>query len=279
MKYLLSSLALFLFASSSQGIIIEIKDLEPVKDAVEKLDQHALVIFDMDEVALTCQDRILQLPHSRGEIRKKIAEKRGAGEVANYYSLMWTQCEVRLVDSSILPLLQTLKNREIKFLGVTASATAPLGYIEDMVAFRLAEFNKLGLNFSDSFPELNNFSFAELIDETHKPGLTDGIAFTDGVVKSLIIETILENNGFSSFFKTLVVIEDSLKNLVELEQWAQKKGMNFIGFHYTAVEDWHKEHPMDETIAEFQIQYLLEKGIWLCDEEAQKLLNSTPSAF
>jgi hypothetical protein len=270
---ILVSLALFCWATAF-GVIYEAPNLEKLEQEMGHLDSQALVLFDVDKTLIMPKDAIL-MPCNKPllmEFIQEISNTSSCAYSANYLkSRVLSQAVSTLVDPKSLSLIKTLQQKGIKTIALTAAGTGPFGTIPELMDWRIQELNHLGVNFTPAFPHHSAVLFKEFRGKHSFPGFKEGILFSSQFPKGEVLKAFL---AYINWRPTKIVfIDDKMSFIQSVEQAAQELGIEFIGFHYTAVS--HLACYTDEKLAKFQFRHLAQKGQWLSDREAKHVLTQT----
>lgn len=268
-RYLYTMIALSCI--TVQAEIVQTSNLEPIIDIIQKSDENTLVVFDVDEVLVAANDQILQLAHKKelSKIIANLSQKYPQKKIEHLTSIVFLQYQKSLVDLKIREVFNLLKNKNIKFIALTAAPTGKLGQIQSLEDWRLGDLQKFGFDFSHSFPEIQPTTFKDLPSlKNPKQFCTykDGILFTCDVPKGTVLKAFLALTNYQ--FKKIIFVDDLRHNLESVEKVCEETGVACHNFEYTAVQA--SSAPLNKKRAEAQINALLEKGEWLTDAQADK---------
>ncbi len=261
MKSIISCL---LFCSSLCALIIEAPNLTPIEQSLERVDLNTLVLFDVDQTLIKQKDRILQPCKANWDLwnvyARKTLENRDLVPEGKYpkgylRARILSQMEFIEVDPHFQDLIATLKNRKIKTVAFTRMNTGPYGPIPSMEDWRFNQLKQIGYDFTFSFPELQ------------LPMFKQGILYANKQDKGPVLLEFLDHIPKPT---KIIFIDDRLDYLQSVETSLAGTGIEFTGFHYTAVE--MSLEPADEAIVARQLYYLAKTSNWLSDEQASKQL-------
>ncbi|OJU79879.1 MAG: hypothetical protein BGO10_03230 [Chlamydia sp. 32-24] len=150
-------------------------------------------------------------------------------------------CKVKPLEESFVPVLLSLQSKKTTIMGLTHRQPS----VADSTA---RQVNSLGFDFSITAPSQDSF-----VVPAKTPTLySQGILFVGDYNKKIDI--------FAAFLsiikkspKKIVFIDDKRKNVEELESLT-KYGIEYIGIHYTAIEDSSPVYFPE--VAEFQYKFL-----------------------
>lgn len=262
-------LGLSFFMAQANGTIAQSDSLNCLEQQFSKLDARDLVVFDMDAVLIVPQDAIL---HANADEELRRLHFHYAGHLPKqdqllHGSLIWQQAKTVLVEPHTPSLIAALQKRAIKVIVLTAAPVGKCGAIEDTVAFRIAELQEKGIDLSSSFPHLDTLHFAEL----GTPTFRQGVILSHHVPKGVVLAAFLKKIDWKP--QRLIFIDDIRENHESVESELAPLGISELYcLHYTASEKHVKE--INPAVARLQIKTLVNKGIWLSDEQALAILRA-----
>lgn len=228
----------------------------------DHLSEKSLVIFDIDETLITPADVLLKPIGGTFKGWQRIQPER----FEYYLSIILANAKYELVDETIPTLLTTLHRQGISTMGLTACSTGHVGLISSMALWRSDQLRSLGIKFSSCFT--GEYIFSELVDTTSNPPLfRDGILFTGDLQhlekssKGQLLNAFLDRVTWKP--EQIIFIDDDLKHLEAVQQILCQRKIPFHGYR--------KSSPtlkLNEKIAEFQVQTLLDSENWISDNQA-----------
>lgn len=270
-------LIIYLFSllsvSAVYSKVLAVKDLCLFEKEIQSLDHDSLILFDIDYTILTPEDAALK-PCGKG-LRKKFLHNLDPQKRARLQSILGIDGKEELVDQKSPFLIQNIQARGIPVIALTALETGTYGKIINMEDWRLNRLKHFGIDFTVSFQDFNPLYLTELSPyNDHYPLFKNGVLFTNLRPKGEVLTTFLRKIDWKP--TKLLFIDDSLSQIQSVESAAEALGIEFIGFHYTATGN--ASCKLNQTLGEFQFQYLIENEKWLPDKEAIKIFkNTTPS--
>lgn len=262
------AITIILAPSILHGIIHTITSFDEVKDAVEQSDRETLWAFDLDEVCVVASDKVLQLEKYRNMIRGLIENeyKEDFGEYGGY---IFKQHRYQIVDPKVREVLQALREKQVKNIAFTSRSIAS-SYVKNLLKHWKYQLNSLQLQFY-AFPgihlPLGDVRFNDRIALFY-----DDVLYTNGLPKDIVLEVFLENFSHAFKPKKIRFIDDRLENLKEVETWCYKRNIDFIGFHFTTIQEWHKDIVISENHIKERIRYLILYKKWLSDQQASEII-------
>lgn len=263
--YLLALVFAFCFTTSFiEALIIETPNLTPLENEITHLDEETLVVFDVDFTLIVPQDMVL-----RGEDFWPLAYAKSSslpdgGE--HTYSQLLLQSKSQLIDPKVLDIIEALKNKNVKVIALTAIRTGKFGHIPSMEDWRIQHLASFGIDFGPSAPYSDEIKFTEFNWKNHHPVFKQGIIASGRYPKGEVLASFLRKINWKP--KKVIFIDDLIDFIESVETEMDKFDVEHTSYHYTAVSQLPYE--FNEEAAHFQIDYLIEHGIWLSDEEVQK---------
>jgi hypothetical protein len=272
MKRLCHHLAIIflLFCMDISAIIMETSSLEVIENAIQQLDDDALVVFDVDYTLIVPNDLILTPCGEMyfQEFVKKLRTLQAEGEMLG--SQIALQCRVSLVDEKILDLLARLKEKKIKTIALTAMLTGQYGLIPNVEKWRLKQLDSLGINFGWSFPSIDSITLHAFEGKQSSPVFKQGVLASAKYPKGQVLVEFLKQIQWRP--SKIIFVDDRMEFIESVETEVSKEEIPLISFHYLAAKNL--PCPFDQQIADFQLAHLLQNDEWLSDEEAKQLLHS-----
>ncbi len=275
-KNILILLALLLFITKISAIIVETPNLELFENALENIDQETLVLFDVDETLIVPKDLIMRSPVRDifREIAKETINNPDIVDIEKYgkdYFLgqVLSKVKYEIVDPKIVTIIEALHKRKIKTIAFTKMFIGTCGAIPAMEDWRFIQLKDLNIDFSSAFPLFQKIEI-EPLDKMIRPALfKQGILCANGQDKGPVLIGFLRNIDWVP--SKVLFIDDRLDYLLNVEESLSNIGIEFVGFHYTAVESF--PDIVDRDVARFQLMHLAKTGEWLSDREAAELIN------
>lgn len=243
-------------------------------DKLPAVDEDTLIVFDVDEVLITCLDQhdhpyaydsifypiaMTALSLARSELERRLLEERWSGALL--------QSKRVLIEDSSPILLADLQKKGCKIIALTSCETGPFGDIPRREMWRVNQLQDFGFDFSHSFPGLTRFYLNELrAEKIPSPLYQNGILFSWGFEKGDVLKTFLRRINHTP--KKVLVIDDLQKNLQSCESALKSMEIPCECVQFTGATPYFK--PLDKELIKRQLMHLLTTGIWLSDEEAAK---------
>lgn len=259
-----------LFASTQLfGVVIHAPNLDVIEKCISDLDENALVVFDVDYTLLVPMDCILAPAGEEHfqKFMKKLRDLQEEGEILG--SRISLQAQVTLVDKKILSLLKSLKQRHVKVIALTAMPTGRLGDVSNAEEWRVRQLASLGIYLDCSFPKIDSLVLEDFQGKKTQPVFKQGVLASAKYPKGQVLCAFLKKIRWKP--SKVIFVDDRMEYIDSVECELDKENINHTSFHYTAATD--KSCQLDQKLADFQFEYLLQQGIWLSDEEAANKMN------
>lgn len=253
--------------------ISTIYSIGEIKNHLE-IDQDTLVVFDIDEVLISSEDKILQEKDSK-HIPKKW-DSFSQSQKDEIVGIMFEKTEYILVDPLIPHFIDLLKKNGIKTIALTNNNSGKLGKIvsnEDRIENRLLEKN---ISFKDVFPIISKITFKDLVNMDETPPLyKNGILYVGSYKnkekggKGPLLGIFLDKIKWSP--KKVIFFDDESENLISMQKELEKRNIAYEGYHFKGAEKL--PNTFDERILALKYFYLSQKMRWLTNKEAIEILS------
>lgn len=260
--------------------IYPIDTLKPFEEAIQHVDKDSMVIFDISKVIFIKAD-----PWERGYKNERLnaktinsLHKKGSHLFTTLSrktrDLLWSirnssEHEI-LIDEKIVDIINILQEKSIKTIALTRFLVGKKDQTPALHHLRIKQLFSHGIDFSKSFSDIDRIIFNQFSYENRYPVFEKGVLFTTyATTKDKLLKAFFEEINW--YPNKVIMIDDSLKNLNQVEQELKKLNIPFTGFEYKAAENFPAF--FDKEIAEFQMRYLLEKKVWLTAKETADYLN------
>ena len=176
----------------------------------------------------------------------------------------------QLIESRILKMFNYLHMHNISTIGLTAMGTGKFGVIKKKENFRIAGLKSVGLSFGSLTPLEGQELAAQLSNTnminknrctgTGMPMLKEGIVFTAGVDKGVVLEYMFNKRKY--YPKTVIFVDDLFINIESIKKLSLKLIVNFYGFHYKAAS-FMPLPIIDPELEKLRFKILEQEGCWL----------------
>lgn len=183
-----------------------------------------------------------------------------------------------LVEEKTPSLIRKLQEKNIKVIAITGAGSDTWGCIKNVVQWRLTQLKNFGIDFKYAFPHIETTlklqckKLGPILMTSEIP--QDPAIFREGVIfsgyydKGDALEQFLTAVAWTP--KRIIFADDFNEYLEGVMTMCKKKNIDFLGIHYYGSQ---KGLPsVDETVSQFQLQYLIEREEWLSDNEAKALM-------
>ena len=243
---------------------------DEIHRATSHLSSQSLVIFDIDDVLFTATDHILKPPHRDHWLNTHFDEKFLPEVALDLLGHTWTTYDFEPTDPKVAELNNTLKERNIPSIALTAGWNGKLAHRPSHCDDRIRMLQSVHMNFTHSFPHMPETFFHGLHNCGKIPSFKSGVIFACMISKPVVLDAFLKSARFHP--KDILFVDDMHHNLVQMQEFCTKENIAYQGFHYTAVSK--RNHKiLDEALALFQIETLIRDRIWLSDENAREKMH------
>lgn len=272
----LSFLSLGVLISPLRASIVESPDLHPFEKALESANEHALILFDVDDTLISAKDSLLR-PSARGVWDRLAKSSLDNPEIPltrkydrdYYFSLVLSRLEYELVDPHVVDIIKNLQRRQIKAIAFTKMMTGSFGAIPSMEDWRLSQLLKEQIDFSKAFPD-NPLLFLKAQVGNVNSVFKNGVLCANRQNKGPVLISFLNRLEWKP--QKVVFIDNRRDYLESVEKSLEGTGIEFLGFYYTAAEK--NPRAVNEKLAKFQMMHLAKFGVWLTDAEALEVILS-----
>jgi Protein of unknown function (DUF2608) len=262
------TLGLVMSTFSAFGEIIQSTDLQKLAKILKTQDRDTLVIFDVDHVLIMpTEEYSLNRNPNRKPFWEEIKARLSKERIKFLHSLVTAHSKWQLVDNKIIDILNELKSRSLPAIALTSLGTGEHGVIPKREELRVQELKRFGIDFSKTCPFKGDELLLEFENFHGIPMLKEGIILTTEIDKAFILEQLFRKRNY--FPKTIIFVDDLLKNVESLEKLCQKLGIKFIGFHYNAVS-LMKSPEIDKDLEKVRFKILENEHKWLTYDELKK---------
>ena len=267
-----------LSAFEASAEIVQASSVNDIKTYTSQFDgKDTIVLFDLDYVLITPQDRVLRYAGEENNYRSKhfqaILKNFQGKEIA-----LVKDKEVPMAEYLISQILFTSKfelvspdmpnfinelDKKMTVVGFTANSSGKYGIVQNEAEFHLSRLNSLGYHFKDN-GDLLKGEFPECISR---------VIFANKADKGKVLLGFLKQ--LNKNYINIIFVDDRSKNLISVQNILKDYKINYLGIHYTELKD--KNEVLNQDIADKQFEVLARKHIWLSDEEVEAMLNIKPS--
>lgn len=257
------ALALLLIGVPGVGMakIVRSENIMDFQELTQEAGPHSLVIFDINETLLLAQDEIFQSLHKyqRLALLYELEETYSKEVVKQFWAYLRLKTHRDLIDPRAVGLIQNLQAKNIKVIALTTSGMGLLNESLCLEDWKLKILKGFGIDFSQAFPERSSLKFHYLLTKhpSRYPGFKNGIIFTCGLSKGLVLSLVLKKLDYKP--EAIFFVDDKLKNLLSVEEVCKKLNIPFVGCHYTAFSQKVLE-PLDKKKIYRELEAFLKQG-------------------
>jgi hypothetical protein len=246
---------------NSSGIHLKIIEAKTAKDTfalMQNIPKNATIFLDIDDTIIAPISSSFRIHHSKNFIDDMKAHEEDYENIEEILSNWRLQRRIMIIDNDWVDIVNNLKI-SYPVYGLTKMDSGSFGKISSMEKWREEELRSLGLVFTD-----NELAQDLKIDAGYdtNPIFYGGILFVGKASKGEAIRLFDEVLSV----KFVVLVDDRLDHLQNVEGFCKKKGIGFLGIHFTGAQFLPGTY--DSKLSAFQKQYLIEHGKWLEDAEA-----------
>lgn len=250
--------------------IYEINSIDEMNPHLQSIGLNHLVIFDVDDVLIHPKDQLLRScnkAHLNNLI--KDSETKYSRDVSeSIWSIMWNSHEVQFVEPSVAEIIHDLQAAGVTTIGLTKANTGKYGIIESIEKHRVKQLQELGIKFKALIEDKNYLSL-QCKHCLGTPSHYQGIFFTCGLQKQLVLELALQDIGYIP--ERIIFVDDHIENLENISEYCKLNNIEFVGLHYVMVARAPIKQ-IDLEVVTQQINLLHTDKKWLPDSHFYQIL-------
>jgi hypothetical protein len=248
-------------------IVLKTDCILKIKDIFKNTEAGTLVLLDVDDTLITPKANIFSYKNNshRTLIDDIIANKHRISNFTRILSNWRLQRKIVLVSCEWPSIIESMKQNRVSVFALTQIDTGQFGCIRNLERWRYRELKRNGIVFSRFIQ-----GKSRLVLKKDKNGYA---VFYNGVIMTGPFEKVEIFNELLRYVsaKKIIFVDDREENILSLYRFVKNTDILFTGIIFRGVEKCHSI-PSDE-ISNLQKKYLLEKAIWLEDDEAKLLLS------
>lgn len=244
--------------------LIQTSDVHVIIEESKALTKKSLLIFDIGNVLLNPRDAALHRSHKPW--MKEWIKTHAPHEVWDELEpLIYRDAKQHIVDPALIGLIEDRKNTTnvlaLSLYWVGPSLLPNCTHEEQW----LNHLKEAGIEFGEPFPNAAGWARSDL-----KATYANGLIATDidSELKGPVFEAFLEQMPFKP--DRIVFVDDRLDQCTSMLEAARKNGIPALVIHYTKGNECAPQ--IDEQIAEVQFGMLVNKKVWLSDEQAKDVV-------
>lgn len=236
------------FLLSPVSNVQESSDIEAVLPLVEEYQgkgKEVLVVFDLDNTLIKGGSRINSLEFFKARIMHLIKEGYSADDAwhtaCNESTYIMHYQPMVLVDQASLAVLKTLKERSIKWIGLTAKPT--------FISMRtFDQLHVLGITWN--FSPLQKQTFLYLKNSEDPAMYQDGIVFCGRYnTKQEVLRAFFKVSGYKP--DVVIFVDDEPRYMDGMQKGMKKARIDFEGIRYSACDAAAKVFDYEKAMQEF----------------------------
>ena len=253
--------------------IISADNISVIEDQMKNTDENSLVIFDCDNVLTTVKVGTFEA-QNKGFLKNYLHEKSvSKDEFYDKIRLVLVNENTYIVNQRMVDLVEDLLKRNIKHIVATSYSVRPLKDISDPMQWRIDNLHEMGYFFEKSWSDQKDDVVLNDFGTDHNPIFRKGILFCDIFSKSECIRSFFEYIGWIP--KKIIFIDDVLKNLSDVGEFCDENKIEYTGIEYLESQYINSHIPFSDDLGAIQMDHLMDKSMWLKDEEAHKILSDS----
>ncbi|MDC9721558.1 MAG: DUF2608 domain-containing protein [Urechidicola sp.] len=247
----------FAFINSNNGEVkvVTTTNFQKVDSLVNELlnqknSSNILVVLDIDNTILTSSTDLggdIWYQWQRGKLNVKPTDEQIVDCLfEDSIGLLYELGTTELTDSILPTLINNWQEKEIPVFALTSRSPKYRAATERELSRREIDFTKTALRpDGENLPNYRYYLKNEM-------SYMQGIMMTSGMNKGEMLQHILQKTGQN--FESIIFVDDSEKNVYNLEQQFKNSGIDMTIFHYTKVIEDRKIDNDGEILTEEQAE-------------------------
>ena len=222
---------------------VNIKEVDKnIKDCLKIYNSSEILIaFDIDLTLTIPTHKAVQIPNiiKNQHSFKKITENLTSIQQDLMITLATKLIAQKLIEPDSCTILQSLQESGIKIIAFSAALTGSLANIKRLEEWRYITLKNLGIDFSNSFPHIDNTIFKNIPPYLgNYPVFYKGILSANGRTKNSskgdVLVSFLEKSKLIP--KMIILVDDTKQNIDDVEDSLKlyNSQINFLGLEYLA---------------------------------------------
>lgn len=253
--------------------IISADDVSVIENETKNAGEDSLVIFDCDNVLTTVRVGTFEF-QNQNFLKSYLHEKSvSKDEFYDKIRLVLINENTYIVNQRMVDLVANLSERNIRHMVATSYSVRPLKDVPDPMQWRIDNLHQMGYFFEKSWPDQKEDLALNDFGTDHNPVFRGGILFCDIFSKGDCVRSFFEYIGWAP--KKIIFIDDLLRNLSDVGEFCDENKIEYVGIEYLESQRINSHIPFSDNLGKFQMDNLLDKSMWLKDEEAHKILSDS----
>jgi hypothetical protein len=245
--------------------IIQTRSASAIEWAIDSSTPESLIIFDVGHVLLSPCEAILYSkyrPWVKGWL-----EQRGIRELDKTTLFAIERgAKWEVVDPKIVDLIDQGKAKSKMIALSRYWSGKPFPDQPSFEELRLLSLTEVGIDFGEPFPQATGWSHEEL-----RATYGRGLIHTEAKLKGPVLQAFLKHLHWQP--KSIVFVDDRIEQCESIAAVGRELNIPVLCIHFTRNAD--QAPPLDLLLADLKLSTLIDEGVWLTDEAASQLLNSS----
>lgn len=240
------------------------KMIPRLADEFASLKTGDLVVFDLDNTIFR-ESQMLGTDEWYSHLHDE-HKKNGTGDFHEVMKplnrAIKTKTKMNLMEPGLPRLIRQLQARGVYVMGLTARHP-------DLAASTLKHLAEKGIHFAHSeypFTAAPDYKVPG-IEETKAFSFEEGVAFTDGSSKGVVLKEIMKAVGHRP--SQVFAVDDRIAHVRSFVEALQEMGLRGLVVHYLRYQEFEA---FDPQLSDIQLQRFLETGRFLSDRQARVIL-------
>lgn len=228
--------------------IIAIKQFDELLMTLKDADKKTMVLMDVDYVLIQPKNPLYQMGtfFRYSTITRNVTGTMTREEKDLLMNKIFSHNGVEIMPGNILKTFNAIKRKATVF-GFVSTLTGKIGNVKSNAEVKLITLSNLGFNFHRDLSKttIPYTTFPKHFE--NYPMWNKGVLFTNGEgnSKKNVLQIFLK--GFSTRYKSIIIVDDKRANLEAMEDMLKKHfpELKFTGIHSMASNQHPKEMPKD----------------------------------
>jgi hypothetical protein len=247
-------LAVLVWVTAAIAEVREVSSVESIYQEVSQSDEQTLILLDVGGTLLCRPDPVFHKEHEKWRVAW--FQRNYPDLSLDEWTALWNVVEESNNSWSLMDkwpnLIEQAHCRKIKVAAFTKVLMDP-----SFLDARVNQLAHFGLDVQDELPELapggDQFTYIR------------GVILTGEKLKGPVLQEVLKKLKHRP--SKILFADDRKEQIESVEKTCLEEGIPFIGFHYTPLDT---VPPLDESVAEYQLQTLIKERRWVSAKEVNK---------
>lgn len=244
-----------------------ISEIKSIYDVLLHHLENSIILFDLDNTLVRpARAQDLGSDQFYTTLHQHISDVLGDPELARLYCVaicdfLQNIIDAKPVESDAAHVINMLKSKDLLVLGLTARSIS----IEDAT---LKQLRQAGVDLSN--PIYKTFKL-NIENSSRNVWYKNGVIYCDGANKGKCFTEFLKETGLKC--ASIIVIDDTKKNLIHIQEAAEKLEIPYVGLRYGAMDERVSRFEMSRSLT----QLLKIQGLGLFTPEVNNIVNKLKS--